>query len=125
VHARVKLRGGETETAAKLANSAEQLLRNAQGTGPITVQLVLAEIALASGGDATEPVATARALLDALNGPVYGTDRQTAMAWRSLGDLYGDLGRRPEQTTAYRRALEAAGVRSAMAGVATDVNVTR
>ncbi|MEU7000313.1 helix-turn-helix domain-containing protein [Nonomuraea sp. NPDC046570] len=125
VHAHVKLRSGETAQATELANSAADLLHDAKGTGPITAHLVLAEAALMGGGtEAAGHLQAARGLLESLNDPIYGTDRQAAMAWRSLGDLYGQAGVRKEQTAAYRRALEAAGVRSAMAGVATDASVS-
>ena len=40
--------------------------------------------------------------------------------WRELGDLYGQVGACDQQTGAYRRALEAAGVRVNMAGLTVE-----
>ncbi|MEU4324008.1 helix-turn-helix domain-containing protein [Nonomuraea dietziae] len=125
VHGRVRLRAGDATGAAELGANGLALLRHVPGTVPATAHLLLADAALATGREAGEHLRAARVLLDSLHGPVYGTDRKSARCWRELGDLYGRAGHREEQTAAYRRALEAAGVRSAMAGVKVDVPISR
>lgn len=124
-HARVRLRAADPAGAGELADSALELLNNASGTVPASAHLVLAHVAMALGGDATNPLNTAREALARLNGPVFGSDRQAAASWRELGDLYGRAGALHEQTAAYRKALEAAGVRSSLAGVSVDSSVSR
>ncbi|HEX4811857.1 MAG TPA: helix-turn-helix transcriptional regulator [Nonomuraea sp.] len=124
VHARVRLRAGDLAWAARLADAALEAADQG-GTTPAEARLVLATVALEQGGDATADLATAQRLLDGLNRPVFGSDRQAARCWRELGDLYGRVASVAQQTTAYRKALEAAGVRSAMAGVTAAAAVTR
>lgn len=125
VHGRVRLGAGDVDGANELGTNALGLLRNVPGTVPAVAHLLLADTALAGGGDATEHLRSARLLLDALHSPPYGIDRKAARCWRELGDLYGRAGHREEQNAAYRRALEAAGVRSAMAGVRVDAPLSR
>ncbi|SDL54250.1 Helix-turn-helix [Nonomuraea maritima] len=125
VHARVKLRAGELVGAAQLAGKALGLTHDRSATTQTEARLVLATVALDQGDDSLDHLRTAHALLDGLDRPVFGSDRPAARCWRELGDLYGRAGLRAEQTVAYRKALEAAGVRSAMAGVTADATVSR
>ncbi|MCA2228274.1 helix-turn-helix domain-containing protein [Nonomuraea aurantiaca] len=124
-HARVKLRARDAVRAGELATSALDLVHDAPGTAPAEAYLVLASVALALDADLSRPLGEARQLLETLNRPVFGSDRQAARCWRELGDLYGSSGDKAQQTSAYRRALEAAGVHSALAGVKIDVSVSR
>lgn len=121
-HALVKLRAGDTAKAGELASTAVTLLAGS----PLAAEahLVLARVALALGGDAFTHLHATRDLLGSLSRPVFGSDRQAARSWRELGDLYGEVGATDQQTAAYRKALEAAGVRSAMAGVTADVRTS-
>ncbi|SEG78908.1 DNA-binding transcriptional regulator, XRE-family HTH domain [Nonomuraea solani] len=125
VHARVRLRAGDPVRAGELAVSALGLSHDRSGTTPAEAYLVLATVALDQDVDAAEHLRSAHQLLDTLDRPVFGSDRQAARCWRELGDLYGRVESRAQQTAAYRKALEAAGVRSAMAGVTVDATVTR
>ncbi|MEW9550152.1 helix-turn-helix domain-containing protein [Nonomuraea sp. NPDC050783] len=125
VHARVRLRAGDLTRAAELAGQAlEPADERASGTTAAEARLVLATVALELEGSADSELATAQRLLSSLDRPVYGTDRQAARCWRELGDLYGRVGSVAQQTAAYRKALEAAGVRSAMAGVTADATAS-
>ncbi|HUR04567.1 MAG TPA: transcriptional regulator, partial [Nonomuraea sp.] len=123
-HARVKLRAQDAVRAGELATSALDLVHDAPGTAPAEAHLVLATVALALNADAARHLGEARQLLDTLNHPVFGSDRQAAHCWRELGDLYGKSGDKAQQTRAYRKALEAAGVHSALAGVKIDASVS-
>ncbi len=125
IHGRVRLRAGDPASAGELAASALELLEGAPGTVPAQAHLVLARVAIEQRADASEHLRTARELLTALNGPIFGSDRQAARSWRELGDLYGRVGARADQTAAYRKALEAAGVRSVLAGVTANAAVSR
>ncbi|MDP4503876.1 helix-turn-helix domain-containing protein [Nonomuraea turcica] len=125
VHARVRLRAGDPVRAAELAHAALEPSSDQAGITPVEARLVLATVALDQGQDATADLAAASRMLSALDRPVFGTDRQVARCWRELGDLYGRVGSVAHQTAAYRKALEAAGVRSAMAGVTVDAIVSR
>ncbi|MFC7591364.1 hypothetical protein ACFQYP_52460 [Nonomuraea antimicrobica] len=125
VHARVKLRADDLVGAGELAVTALGSAHDRAGTTAAEARLVLATVALAQEGDASAHLRGAYELLDSLDRPVFGTDRQAARCWRELGDLYGRVGSRTQQTAAYRKALEAAGVRSAMAGVTADATVSR
>ncbi|MGP3959978.1 helix-turn-helix domain-containing protein [Nonomuraea sp. 3N208] len=125
VHARVRLRGGDPVRATELANAALEPSSDQAGTTPAEARLVLATVALDHGQDAAADLAIAHRMLSALDRPVFGSDRQVARCWRELGDLYGRVGSVTQQTAAYRKALEAAGVRSAMAGVTVDAIVSR
>ncbi|TMS00428.1 helix-turn-helix domain-containing protein [Nonomuraea basaltis] len=125
VHARVRLRAGDPARAGELAGAALEQSSGHSGTAPAEAYLVLATVALDQGADAIASLNTAHQLLGALDRPVFGSDRQAARCWRELGDLFGRVGSVTQQTAAYRRALEAAGVRSAMAGVTVDAIVPR
>jgi hypothetical protein len=125
VHARVRLRSGDPARAAELAGQALGLAGEESGTTAAEARLVLATVALELGGNAESELATAHRLLSALGRPAFGTDRQAARCWRELGDLHGRVGSVAQQTAAYRKALEAAGVRSAMAEVAAGTTVSR
>ncbi|RVX45953.1 helix-turn-helix protein [Nonomuraea polychroma] len=125
VHARVRLRAGDPARAAELAGAALEQSPDHAGTTPAEAHLVLATVALDEGREAAADLATAHRMLSALDRPVFGSDRQVARCWRELGDLYGRVGSVAQQTAAYRKALEAAGVRSAMAGVTADAIVSR
>ncbi|MFI6604771.1 helix-turn-helix domain-containing protein [Nonomuraea sp. NPDC050536] len=122
-HARVRLRADDPARAGELATAALEVAHG--GTAPAEAHLVLATTALDLDADAAAHLDAARGLLDGLHRPVFGSDRQAARCWRELGDLYGRVGARGQQTAAYRKALEAAGVRSAMAGVTVDASITR
>ncbi|MEU8356053.1 helix-turn-helix transcriptional regulator [Nonomuraea sp. NPDC048882] len=124
VHARVKLRAGDSASAAELAVVALGVSQDHPGTTPAEAHLVLATVVLEQEGDASTHLRNAHELLGGLDRPVFGSDRQAARCWRELGDLYGRAGDRAQQTAAYRKALEAAGVRSAMAGVTVDATVS-
>ncbi|SDK01239.1 helix-turn-helix domain-containing protein [Nonomuraea jiangxiensis] len=124
VHARVRLRAGDLERAAELAGTAVELSSDGMGTTSAEARLVLATIALDRGEDATAHLRTAHQLLDTRDRPIFGSDRQAARCWRELGDLYGRVELKTQQTAAYRKALEAAGVRSALAGVTADATVS-
>ncbi|TDD03056.1 XRE family transcriptional regulator [Nonomuraea deserti] len=125
VHARVRLRAGDPARAGELATVALGLSHDRSGTTPAEAHLVLATVALDLGGDAAAHVRDAQQLLAGLDRPVFGSDRQAARCWRELGDLYGRIGSVTQQTAAYHKALESAGVRSAMAGVTVDAAVSR
>ncbi|MEV4470542.1 helix-turn-helix domain-containing protein [Nonomuraea sp. NPDC049504] len=125
VHARVKLRAGDLVGAGELAVKASGLDHDGSGTTAAEAHLVLATVAFEQAGDASGQLRDAYELLDTLDRPVFGSDRQAARCWRELGDLYGRGESRALQTAAYRKALEAAGVRSAMAGVTIDATVSR
>jgi tetratricopeptide (TPR) repeat protein len=118
----VRLRTGDTESAADLAGQALDLLLGARGTTAATAHLVLAEIALARSEDATPILRRAEELLATrLTGP----DRDTGRAWRELGDLWGQAGSPEEQAKAYRRALEAVGIHVNMPGSTASAVLTR
>ncbi|MGP3936471.1 helix-turn-helix domain-containing protein [Nonomuraea sp. KM88] len=125
VHARVRLRAGDPARAGELATVALGLSHDRLGTTAAEAHLVLATVALDLGGDAAAHVRDAQGLLAGLDRPVFGSDRQAARCWRELGDLYGRMGSVTQQTAAYHKALESAGVRSAMAGVTVDATVSR
>ncbi|MEV4802691.1 helix-turn-helix transcriptional regulator [Nonomuraea sp. NPDC049421] len=125
VHARVKLRAGDLVGAGELAVKASGLDHDGSGTTAAEAHLVLATVAYEQAGDASGQLRDAYELLDTLDRPVFGSDRQAARCWRELGDLYGRGESKALQTAAYRKALEAAGVRSAMAGVTIDATVSR
>lgn len=125
IHARVRLRAGDLVRAGDLAVAALDLLGGSSGTPAAQAHLVLARVALELGGDATPALAQARDLLTTLDGALHGTNRQAARTWSELGALFGESGSVTEQTAAYRRALEAAGVRSALSGVTVHVSTPR
>ncbi|MEV0233853.1 helix-turn-helix domain-containing protein [Nonomuraea sp. NPDC050786] len=125
VHARVNLRAGNPARAGQLAAAALAPADDRTGTTVAEAHLVLATVAIDLGGDASAHLGDAHRVLDTLDRPVFGSDRQAARCWRELGDLYGVVGSRAQQTAAYRKALEAAGVRSALAGVTVDATVSR
>ncbi|GGL01131.1 hypothetical protein Sme01_41270 [Sphaerisporangium melleum] len=121
VLSRVHLRSGAAGEAGDLAAKALELLTDhVAGTVTASAYLVLAESALArSDGQAAPHLERAEELLTAA--PVSGAvrDRTVAEVWRELGDLWGKAGDRGRQTRAYRRALEAVGVRSTVVGAVT------
>ncbi|NRQ32750.1 helix-turn-helix domain-containing protein [Nonomuraea sp. NN258] len=125
VHARVLLRAGAGARAEELAGQALKLPHDGASTTPAEAHLVLATAVLERAGEAAELLRKAQTLLEGLDRPVFGFDRQTARCWRELGDLYGRAGSRALQSAAYRKALETAGVHSAMAGVTVDTTVSR
>ena len=125
VQARVRLRASDPMRAGELARAARDLVRDNPGTAAAEARLVLATVALSVGDDASPHLAAARELLETLNRPVFGSDRPAARCWRELGDLYGRTHAQSEQMGAYRKALEAAGVHSALAGVAVNASMPR
>ncbi|WP_204060395.1 helix-turn-helix domain-containing protein [Microbispora corallina] len=118
----VRLRSGDTESAADLAEQALDLLVGVPGTTAATAYTVLAEVALARSDDATPALRRAQDLLEA--GPA-SLDRETARTWRALGDLWGQAGALDQQAGAYRRALEAVGIRVNIPGSTTSAVLAR
>ncbi|MBX6383082.1 MAG: helix-turn-helix transcriptional regulator [Microbispora sp.] len=114
----VRLRAGDTESAVELANQALNLLDIAKGTTAATAHMVLAEIALARSEDPAAELERAHDLLD-----VETPDRETARTWRRLGDLWGQAGALDRQAEAYRRALEAVGLRVNIPGSMTTTTL--
>lgn len=116
----VRFRTGDTESAAELAGQALDLLDGAKGTTAATANMILAEIALARSEDPAAALDRAHDLLDGET-----PDRETARAWRMLGDLWGQAGALDRQTGAYRRALEAVGIRVNIPGSMTTTVLAR
>ncbi|GII84821.1 hypothetical protein Ssi03_28110 [Sphaerisporangium siamense] len=126
VLARLRLRSGDTGHAEDLARQALTRLAEEPCTIAALAHLVLADVALARSDGALEAtLERAGELLE--EAPQIGafTGRQIAAVWRELGDLWGRAGRRPQQTAAYRKALEAVGVRSTVAGAVTSAVFAR
>ncbi|MFC6085593.1 helix-turn-helix domain-containing protein [Sphaerisporangium aureirubrum] len=126
VLARVRLRSGDHLDASRLAGRALELLAEGPVAIAASAHLVQAEAGLArSDGDPASSLRQAAALLTAA--PATGTvrDREVARVWRELGDLWGRAGHRDQQSRAYRRALEAVGVRSTVAGAVTSAVFAR
>jgi tetratricopeptide (TPR) repeat protein len=126
VLARVRLRSGDTRAAEELATKALKLLSGEPGAIAASAHLVLAKLGLArSDSGVTASLERARALLAAAPASGTGRDREIAGVWRELGDLWGKAGNRDQQTSAYRKALEAVGVRSTVAGAVTSAVFAR
>ncbi|WP_214411445.1 helix-turn-helix domain-containing protein [Sphaerisporangium fuscum] len=126
VLARVRLRTGDPNSAEELAGQALELLTGEPSSLAASAHLVRAEVALArSDQDAVTTLKRAEAVLSAVPAAGAIRDRETAAAWRQLGDLWGRAGHREQQTGAYRRALEAVGVRSTVAGTVTSTVFAR
>ncbi|MEV4751509.1 helix-turn-helix domain-containing protein [Streptosporangium amethystogenes subsp. fukuiense] len=126
VLAQVRLATGDAQGAADLARTALDMPGGQAGAIGATAQLVLARAALAHGrSDVTTALDTAKLLLNGVRYELSGPDRGTARVWRDLGDLYGQVGARDDQASAYRRALETAGVRDALVGVTVDSALVR
>jgi transcriptional regulator with XRE-family HTH domain len=125
VHAKVRLRDSDPVRAGELASQALDLLHDAPGTAQAEAHLVHATVAIGLGGDPAVHLTAARTVLGGRNRQMFGTDRPAARCWRELGDLYGRIGDRAQQTAAYRKALEAAGVRSMLAGLTIDSTISR
>ncbi|GAA0422557.1 hypothetical protein Acor_58030 [Acrocarpospora corrugata] len=118
----VRLRAGSPGDASELANRALDGLVGVRGTTPAAAYLVLAEVSLARSQDAGNELRRAQELLS-VAGPQ--PDRETARAWRELGDLWGKAGARENQARAYRRALEAVGIHANVPGTAVPAVLTR
>ncbi len=115
VLAHVKMRGGDHTSAGELAARTLERLGETQGVIAASAHLIHAQVALArSEGDVVPTLMKAQDLLQ--NGQAAGPDREAARVWRELGDLWGKAGSRHEQFSAYRRALEAVGIRANMPG---------
>lgn len=126
VLASIQLSGGDPSGAADLARSALMMPDALLGVTAATAQMVLAQVSLATGeGDTVTILHSARELLGSLRPGTSGPDREAARVWRRLGDLYGQAGAGEEQVSAYRKALETAGVRSAMVGMTVDSALVR
>ncbi|MGS2647444.1 helix-turn-helix domain-containing protein [Streptosporangium sp. LJ11] len=127
VRAHVQLGAGDALGAIALAGTALDTLGDQAGAVGAGVQLVLARAALTRGQDdaATTALNAARQMLSGVRHELSGPDREAARTWRDLGDLYGQVGVVDEQTSAYRRALETAGVRDAMVGMTVDSALVR
>ncbi|MEU8380439.1 helix-turn-helix transcriptional regulator [Streptosporangium sp. NPDC048865] len=127
VRAHVQLGAGDPQGATALAGTALDTLGGQAGILRATAQLVLARVALTRGrtGEATAALHGAGKALGDVPHKLSGPDREVARTWRDLGDLYGQVGVVDEQTSAYRKALEAAGVRDAMVGVTVDSALVR
>ncbi|GHH65780.1 hypothetical protein GCM10017673_10430 [Streptosporangium violaceochromogenes] len=126
VLARLRLACKDPDGAAVLATSALDMLAGRAGPVAATGHLMRAEAALArGGGEVTAILGSARDLLNVFRAESSPPDRESARVWRELGDLYGRVGAGEEQANAYRRALEAAGVRDAMVGMTVDSALVR
>ncbi|GIH75361.1 helix-turn-helix domain-containing protein [Planobispora longispora] len=125
VLAQLGLRRGDLEGADRTAGSVLTLLPDRSSVVAASARLVLAEVALARGEDAVPVLDGAREALAAAQPALAALDRECAQAWRRLGDLYGRAGVREEQTSAYRKALEAVGVRGALVGMIVDSALVR
>jgi transcriptional regulator with XRE-family HTH domain len=127
VRAHVQLGAGDAQGAVALARTALDMLDGQASATGATAQLVLARASLThgQGGDVTTALNAAKRLLSDARHEPSGPDRDSARVWRDLGDLYGQVGVVDEQTSAYRKALEAAGVRDAMVGVTVDSALVR
>lgn len=126
VLAHVRLANGDVQGASALAGTALDMPGGQAGVTGATVRLILARISLALGrNDLVAVLDTAKQLLDDVRAESPGLDREVARVWRALGDLYGQTGAYDEQTSAYRRALEAAGVRAALVGVTVGSTLVR
>ncbi|GAA5048794.1 hypothetical protein GCM10023259_024700 [Thermocatellispora tengchongensis] len=127
VLAQVQLRSGDPDEAARLAGSALDVMAGSPGVTAANAHLVLAQVALTGEGNGTAVASlrSARGILEAATSAAE-PNRQVARSWRELGDLYGRVGAKEDQTAAYRRALESVGVRSALVGaVTTDSELVR
>nr|WP_239082055.1 helix-turn-helix transcriptional regulator [Microbispora rosea] len=120
VLASVRFRLGDTESAVEIAERALNLLDAAKGTTGATAHMVLAQVALARSQDPGVALSRAHDLLEC-----EAADRETARAWRMLGDLWGQAGNLDRQTGAYRRALEAVGIRVNIPGSMTTTVLAR
>ncbi|WP_230984648.1 helix-turn-helix domain-containing protein [Microbispora oryzae] len=118
----VRLRCGDPQSAAEMADRALDLLVGVREPIAATAHMVLAEAALARSEDATRALRRARELLV---GTPVSTAREAARAWRMLGDLWGQAGDLEQQAEAYRRALEAVGIRVNMPGSTTSAVLAR
>ncbi len=124
VLAHVKIQSGDLDGAVELARRALTQLGDSPGVIAASAQLVFAHVALArSESDVSGLLAKAQDLLQNATGA--GPDRESARVWRELGDLWGRAGSRHEQFTAYRRALEAVGIRANMPGSTAPAVLTR
>lgn len=124
VLAHVKIRAGEYDEAVDLARRAVGQLGDAQGVIAASAHLIFAHVALARSESGVIGLLTkAQDLLQ--NGTAINPDRESARVWRELGDLWGQAGSRHEQFTAYRRALEAVGIRANMPGSTAAAVLTR
>jgi len=127
VRAHVQLGVDDAQGAVTLARTALDMLNGQAGPIGATAQLILARTALSRGheAEATTALDTAKLSLSAVRHEFSVPGREIARVWRDLGDLYGQAGVVEEQTSAYRKALEAAGVRDAMVGVTVDSALVR
>lgn len=121
----------EFERAAELAEKATDVLgvfpaerlEHARGL-TVLAHLIHAHVALArSEGEVVPLLMKAQELLQGAQA-TSGPDREAARVWRELGDLWGRSGSRHEQFSAYRRALEAVGIRANMPGTTTPAVLT-
>ncbi|GAA4569609.1 hypothetical protein GCM10023193_53990 [Planotetraspora kaengkrachanensis] len=118
----VRLRAGEAEAALVSAVQALDVLADSRGAAAADAHLLLAEITLARSDDASASLERAEDLLSACSG---GLDRETAQAWRKLGDLWGQAGSIDRQAKAYRKALEAVGIHVNIPGSTAAAVLTR
>ncbi|WP_440105762.1 helix-turn-helix domain-containing protein [Streptosporangium sp. H16] len=113
VLSRVRLRSGDADATAELAEQALGLLAGVRGTVPAMAYVVLAELALARSKDGGPALEKAQELLaDPVASVASFVDRDSARLWREIGDLWGRAGAPERQTNAYRSALETVGVGS-------------
>ncbi|GAA4591450.1 hypothetical protein GCM10023194_50750 [Planotetraspora phitsanulokensis] len=118
----VRLRAGEAEAALVSAGQALDVLADSRGAATADAHLVLAEITMARSDDASASLQRAEDLLNACS---EGLDRETAQAWRKLGDLWGQAGSIDRQAGAYRKALEAVGIHVNIPGSTAAAVLTR
>ncbi|GII80401.1 hypothetical protein Sru01_53830 [Sphaerisporangium rufum] len=116
VLSRLRLRGGDVAGAQELAGRALALTPDGPATVAASAHLLMAEIGSARPGvDVAASLTRAAELLAAAPGADSIRDPEIAGVWRRLGDMWGGAGIRERQTAAYRKALEAVGVRSTVA----------
>lgn len=109
--ARCEVLLGRPDRARDIATQALDRLGSKQPLEMARARSVLGEAQLALGDAAGhENLAAAAALLSAL-----GSDRQAAGIWRQVADVYERSGNTQDALAAYRRALDAAGLRGTLA----------
>ncbi|MCX4748322.1 helix-turn-helix domain-containing protein [Kitasatospora sp. NBC_01287] len=106
--ARLALRQGAPEAAADRASRALGLLRNEARFESAFTRVVLAQ-AQFERGEAREGAETLRAVERQLG--TIPANRNTAMVWRLVGDLWQAHGFTAEALTTYQRALSGVGLR--------------
>lgn len=116
--ARCELLLGRPQQAHELAERALRALGNEQPTEIARARAVLGEARLATGdGLGAHDLDAAAALLDDV-----GADRQAASVWRRIADARERTGDAPGALAAYRRALDAVGLRTTATVTSTSTS---